>query len=47
MKTSFELEASKKLQDIKNCDFSCLQPYLNDKNPQTARTKFKIHTKML
>ena len=42
-----QFESSKKLQDIKNSDFSSLQPYFGDKNLQNARTKFKIRTKML
>ena len=40
-------EGSRKLQDIKEDDFRSMQPYFHDKNLQSARTKFKIHTKML
>jgi hypothetical protein len=40
-------EGSSKLQDIKNDDFRQIQEYFNDKNLETARTKFKIRTKML
>jgi hypothetical protein len=38
---------SKKLQDIKESDFSDFQPYFHDKNIENARTKFKIRSKML
>ena len=40
-------DSSRKLQDIKNSDFSKLQPYFNDRSIENARTKFKIRTKML
>ena len=40
-------ENSRKLQDIKNSDFSKLQPYFNDRSLENARIKFKIRTKML
>ena len=40
-------ERSRRLQDIKNSDFSKVQPYFNDRSLENARTKFKIRTKML
>ena len=42
-----QFESSRKLQDIKESDFTCLQPYFNDKNLKNSRMKFKIRTKML
>ena len=41
-----QFEASRKLQDIKNDNFSHFQDYLNDKNLTSSRMKFKIRTKM-
>ena len=40
-------EGSSKLHDIKEDDFRSMQLYFNDKNLESARTKFKIRTKML
>ena len=40
-------DSSRKLQDIKESDFTCLQPYFNDKNLENSRMKLKIRTKML
>ena len=40
-------EGSSKLQDIKEDNFETMQLYFNDKNLDSARTKFKIRTKML
>ena len=42
-----QFDSSRKLQDIKDSDFSCLQPYFNDTNLEKSRTKFKLRTKML
>ena len=42
-----QFDSSRKLQDIKESDFTCLQPYFNDKNLENSRMKFKIRTKML
>ena len=42
-----QFENSRKLQDIKNDNFSTLQDYFNDKNLENSRMKFKIRTKML
>ena len=42
-----QFESSRKLQDIKESDFTGLQPYFNDKNLENSRIKLKIRTKML
>ena len=42
-----QLEGSKKLEDIKHCNFQQMQEYFNEKNIENSRLKFKIRTKML
>ena len=42
-----QVQNSKKLEDIKNSDFTKFQTYFNDSNINDARKKFKIRSKML
>ena len=42
-----QIHNSKKLEDIKNSDFTKFQTYFNDSNINDARMKFKIRSKVL
>ena len=42
-----QFQHSKKLEDIRNSDFSHFQEYFNDRDLETSRMKFKIRSKML
>ena len=42
-----QYQHSKKLEDIRNSDFSHFQEYFNDRDLETSRMKFKIRSKML